>query len=201
MSWLKQWRGNASVAEARKVKRRKSWRGRGILTKILRRRTQCKWWRGGWTYRFTYIYSKKNLDIARKGGWRGRRFQARKEVKGIPSLLRFRCASTSTKTRTLKRRTRARQRQLSSTLIPHNLPQATRAPRQCCLITILCLLFLFSPLPLILTGWDVSESCMVLISQEKSETIFDMMILIVSFLSSLPPVPIASTLIKANKVL
>ena len=76
--------------------------------------------------------------------------------------------------RTLKRRrTRARQRQLSSTLIPHDLPQATRTPRQFCLITILCLLFLFSPLPLILTGWDVSESCLVLISQEKSETIFD----------------------------
>ena len=110
------------------------------------------------------------------GGWRGRRFQAREDVKVIPSLLRFRCASTSK--RTLKRRTRARQRQLSSTLIPHNLPQATHTPRQCCLITILCLLFLFSPLPLILTGWDISESCMVLISQEKSETIFDMMILI-----------------------
>ena len=112
--------------------------------------------------------------------------------------MRFRCASTSTKTRTLKRR-RARQRQLSSTLIPQDLPQATRTPRQCCLITILCLLSLFSPLPLILTGWDVSESCVVLISQEKSGTIFDM-ILIVSFISSLPPVPIASTLIKANKV-
>ena len=134
------------------------------------------------------------------GGWRGRRFQAREEVKGIPSLLRFRCASTSTKMRTLKRRRRARQRQLSSTLIPHDLPQATRTPRQFCLITILCLLFLFSPLPLILTGWDMSESCLVLKSQEKSETIFDMMILIWSFLSSLPPVPIASTLIKANKV-
>ena len=148
-----------------------------------------------------YLF-QKNLIIARKGGWRGRRFQAREEFKGIPSLLRFRCASTSKKMRTSKkRRRRARQRQLSCTLIPHDLPQATRTPRQHCLITILCLLFLFSPLPLILTGWDMSESCLVLISQEKSETIFDMMILIWSFLSSLPPVPIASTLIKANKVL
>ena len=134
------------------------------------------------------------------GGWKGRRFQASEEAKGIPSLLRFRCASTSSKMRTLKRRRAARQRQLSSTLIPHDLPQATRTPRQRCLITILCLLFLFSPLPLILTGWDMSESCLVLISQEKSERIFNMVILIVSFLSSLPPVPIASTLIKANKV-
>ena len=171
----------------------------------------------GGQYRFISI-PKKGLSLQEKvggggdhfyfcrflfhlGGWRGRRFQAREEVKCTPSLLRFRCASTSTKMRALRRRRRARQRQLSSTLIPHDLPQATRTPRQRCLITILCLLFLFSPLPLILTGWDVSESCMVLISQEKSETIFDMMILIVSFLSSLPPVPIASTLIKANKVL
>ena len=160
------------------------------------------------------LYSfQKSLSIARKddpfyfflfsfhlGGWRGRRFQAREEAKGIPSLLRFRCASTSKKMRTLKRKRRARQRQLSSTLIPHDLPQATRTPRQFCLIIILCLLFLFSPLPLILTGWDMSESCLVLRSQQKSETIFDMMILIWSFLSSLPPVPIASTLIKANKV-